>query len=62
MRQSDYVPIVHGHWIVEGSGYCGDYAECSECGEIIEFSPRQKMNYCPNCGAKMDEEAEHDIR
>ncbi len=28
--------------------------ECSECNSILFGSPR--TNYCPNCGAKMDEE------
>ena len=26
--------------------------KCSECGEIVEWT----SNYCPNCGAKMEEE------
>ncbi|MBQ7265123.1 MAG: hypothetical protein IJS61_03405 [Firmicutes bacterium] len=49
-----------GHWI-EKDGYDGDtYYDCSECGEIwvaIEGTPWDNgMNYCPNCGAKMEVE------
>ena len=36
----------HGHW-----EWDGDYI-CSNCGER---GHRNKWNYCPNCGAKMDE-------
>ncbi len=40
-------PIRHGKWID-----CGWSIKCSECGHNMPFSTR---NYCPNCGAKMDE-------
>lgn len=33
------------------------YAECSECGYEI-YSEKEKTNFCPSCGAKMNEEAE----
>ena len=29
---------------------------CSECGLEVGYSEKSKTNYCPNCGAKMDEE------
>ena len=49
-----------GHWI-EKEDYCMDtYYDCSVCGEswtTIEGTPWQNgMNYCPHCGAKMEEE------
>lgn len=47
----------HGRWEINKK--YGDY-ECSVCeqGDVIapHFS-NLKMNYCPNCGAKMDGEA-----
>lgn len=42
----DAEPVRHGHW-----EWDGDFI-CSNCGER---GHRNKWNYCPNCGAKMDE-------
>ena len=39
----------HGHWDSRQLVY-----ECSECGHM----GYSDMNYCPNCGALMDEEVE----
>lgn len=44
----DVVPVVHGHWI---DGTCGCYKICSKCDQISDFD----FDYCPHCGAKMDE-------
>ena len=49
-----------GHWI-EKDGFDGDtYYDCSECGEpfcFIDGTPTDNLyNYCPNCGARMEEE------
>lgn len=33
---------------------CRDF-ECSECGESSEFTPCFMPNYCPNCGARVEE-------
>ena len=42
-----------GHWI-EGGIY-RDVIECtcSECGQLMTTVASVRMNYCPNCGAKM---------
>ena len=58
----DVTPVKHGHWI-EQDGYDGDsYYDCSACGHswvIIEGTPQDnEMNYCPYCGAHMDEVSE----
>ena len=53
----DAVPVRHGKW------NCGDdmfeYAICSACkwdsGEAWEYA-KKNFIYCPNCGARMDEE------
>ena len=57
-------PSVHptqkvGRWI-EKDGYDGDvYYDCSACGNswtTIDGTPWDNgMNFCPNCGAKMEE-------
>lgn len=51
----DAVPVVHGRWIHDGQRINGgiDWCHCSECGKSDNFCAR--TNYCPNCGAKMDE-------
>lgn len=43
----DAVPVRHGKWMVTPV-----YIKCSECGESFMLIPQ---NYCPNCGARMDE-------
>ena len=42
-----------GHWI-EGGIY-RDVIEChcSECCQLMTTAASVRMNYCPNCGAKM---------
>lgn len=61
---SDTLPIEigiirHGHWIEERS--IGDCCyRCSECGFIRDAYLLEIENYCPQCGAKMDEEIQWD--
>lgn len=38
-------PVRHGKWIISDGHVC-----CSECGE-----PNMEWNYCPHCGAGMQE-------
>lgn len=47
-------PIRHGHWIVEE---WINTIFCSECGNSwhIMDNDTETFNYCPNCGARMDE-------
>lgn len=56
---ADVAPVVHGLWVnrkVHGI----NYRICSVCGEyrpaLNEFGKVAKRRYCPNCGAKMDQE------
>ena len=53
---ADVAPVVHGRW-VHGEHYP---SYCSICGEVspmdCEGERFYDSNYCPNCGAKMDEE------
>ena len=62
----DAVPVRHGKWIIRDNPGTGWYRiTCSECGEdvtstapCIGFFPDAKViwDYCPYCGARMDEE------
>lgn len=45
--------IRHGHW-EHGKDVFGMYYQCSECGD--QYHVGYEFNYCPNCGARMDEE------
>ena len=46
-------PVKHGKWI----GYAGTIGnECSVCGKWLDvLQGTAEMNYCPNCGCRMDE-------
>lgn len=56
MPAADVAPVVHGRWIdaypdIEPNPMFM-YGICSECG--FEQGISKYLNYCPNCGAKMD--------
>ena len=58
----EWTRVKHGHWILSEDRY---FKTCSECGAEVDVSMGlgifvddirvDEMNYCPNCGAKMDE-------
>lgn len=68
----DAEPIRHGHWIGESQTkfeklfFPQRVFKCSVCGNYLDFdgvnAGRGSANFCPNCGAKMDEEDRNDIR
>lgn len=47
---ADVAPVVHGHSVDVG----GVYARCSQCDGVLPLC----ANYCPNCGAIMDGNAD----
>ncbi|WP_283619431.1 hypothetical protein [Flavonifractor plautii] len=53
---ADVAPVRHGRWVnhfdymMERSGFF----VCDSCKKMS----REKYDYCPNCGARMDEEAD----
>lgn len=52
-RGIEYMPVRHA----TDKGYEGSYGwndVCSLCG--CEFTASRGANYCPNCGAKLDDE------
>lgn len=52
-KPKDVAPVVHAHWIVRSAEWRFQ-TECSKCGMGFEHMTQ----YCPYCGAKMDEEPE----
>ena len=56
---ADVAPVVHGRWIYIGK--YGEY-ECSvchgidtDCSDYYSSHVVTEQDYCPNCGARMDE-------
>lgn len=51
---ADVAPVRHGRWIEDH-----DYLKCPECGVMVQrdftFFDIGDWNYCPNCGARMNE-------
>lgn len=45
---ADVAVVKHGRWILREDGY-----HCSNC-DIQAIYTGVKLNYCPNCGAKME--------
>ena len=54
---ADVAPVVHGEWELKHIG-AGHYWECSVCHTNPCIYVTKDTQYCPNCGAKMDEEDE----
>ena len=52
-KQDTVDPVKHGHWIFVEDMV--SYIKCSECGLHTQWLNTKRPNYCPNCGAKMDE-------
>lgn len=62
---ADVTQVVHGKWLNSYNDF--SCAECDRCGTIFEVTDNEtdeglwnafklSYKYCPNCGAKMDEE------
>lgn len=62
----DAEPTRHGHWIPYEFATDYRWRKCSVCGTADEYINNLGLEairrYCPFCGAKMDEEANDDIR
>ena len=53
---ADVVPVVHGRWIFKRGCYEADECSCTLCGQLLTTHAKERANYCPNCGARMDGE------
>lgn len=71
MPAADVVPVVHGRWVsrVNPQWPAHRHDACSVCGWWNtknalcydgNHKPGHSLNYCPNCGAKMDGEEQDD--
>lgn len=50
---ADVRPVVLGKWVFCGGTWEGaNIFKCSECGKSVYH---EETNYCPNCGAMMEE-------
>lgn len=51
---ADVAPVTHGRWISKNPhGYEWTFV-CSNCDYVDGYPFNERLNYCPNCGAKMD--------
>lgn len=48
--------VKHGRWVLVGYGKDGGWNTCCECAYVYKHD-EHPSNYCPNCGAKMDGDA-----
>ena len=50
----DTQEVKHGHWVIERDE---TVVHCNSCGWAYEYygGLEEEWNYCPHCGAKMDE-------
>ena len=51
----DVAPVIHAKWEKGGQGFSFMY-KCSHCGWIDGYPFNERHRFCPNCGAKMEEE------
>ena len=53
-QAADVAPVRHGRWIEKDKYTFGTFYDCSICDNRI-LDNGHSWNYCPNCGARMDE-------
>lgn len=51
---ADVAPVRHGHLVTITDRWATYHRNCSECNAQLPWNDHP--NYCPDCGAKMDEE------
>ena len=57
-QTADVLERKTGNWVGVDDEPC-EVWECDRCGYIMECYEDDRTNYCPNCGAQMDERREN---
>lgn len=61
VKAADVQSVKHSYWITSHPVDVAKEFKCIVCGGLIElpvFTKHCYYNYCPNCGARMDGDAE----
>jgi len=61
LPSADVAPVRHGRWIelaMKGEFKCSVCGRGSKSENTFQLIPTVYWNYCPNCGARMDEEVD----
>lgn len=61
LKAADVQPVIHAYWIElpKALNTNENPCKCSNCGHVLSFmNYYPKSKYCPNCGARMDGDAE----
>lgn len=51
MEANDVAPVTRATWVLDSSFFSAHVYHCTACGT----KQMQTFNYCPECGAKMNE-------
>ncbi len=56
--QSEYdvAPVVHGKWVMKQRGCSGKRSGAVKVCSVCGWENACRYNFCPSCGAKMNEE------
>lgn len=58
LANGNITTVRHGHWIPLDGWFNKSVVKCSVCGNTLDMdgvnAGRGDVNFCPNCGAKMD--------
>lgn len=63
IHAADVAEVRHGEWVEYPRAH---YFKCSACKCTVPYrkavliNEKRQYNYCPNCGARMDKEDEHE--
>ena len=52
---TEYIKLKHGHWVHDWDIGCSSCSVCDDSFLWEDFNGVGEFNYCPTCGAKMDE-------